>query len=259
MLSLVMVSLRRRERLLLDRISLSTPSGSVLALVGPNGAGKSTLLRVAAGELPPDEGEVSLDGRDLHTLSTEKLSRLRAVLPQSERLAFAFTVREVVSMGRFPFRRTSTKREDELAITEALASQRLEALSHRSYLELSGGERQRVQIARVLAQAAGDRGGRPEVLFFDEPTSALDLPHQHRLLAHLRGLARAGRSCVVVVHDLNLAQEYATHVALLARGRLEAVGPTEEILSPERLSGVYGMSIERHRVEGRWVLLGRAG
>ncbi|RZL87584.1 MAG: ATP-binding cassette domain-containing protein, partial [Variovorax sp.] len=177
--------------------------GDLLALVGPNGAGKSTLLSLAAGDQRPTAGSVDLHGRPIHQWKIAELARERSVLPQDHAVRFAFTVREVVAMGRLPH---PPKPAQDAAIVEAaLATADVVPLQQRDVQSLSGGEAARTGFARVLAQQT-------PLILLDEPTAALDLQHQERVLRSARALTREGACVIAVLHDLNLAAAYADRI-----------------------------------------------
>lgn len=226
------VTFSRGARPVLDAVTVEVRRGEVLALVGPNGAGKSTLLHLMAGDLSPASGRVLVDGRDLAGIPVRELARLRAVLTQSNEVSFPFTVREVVSMGRAPWRGISTAEADDRLIAAALAAADIAHLAERRVPELSGGERARSAYGRVTAQDC-------ELVLLDEPTASLDIRHQERLLGELRAHAADGGSAVVVLHDLDLAASYADRVAVLDGGRLRVCAPPAEALLPGLLSEVY--------------------
>ncbi|MFC4351884.1 heme ABC transporter ATP-binding protein [Fodinicurvata halophila] len=253
MLSAESVCLRRGGRLILQAVDLAVKPGEFLALVGPNGAGKSTLLRLMAGSLSPTEGRVCLDGQPLATQDPRSLAQRRAVLPQGSLLNFAFTVREVVSLGRSPHR-TGPARDRQVA-EEVMALAEVLPLADRRYTELSGGERQRVELARVLAQIWPEPGDAPagagaRYLLLDEPTSSLDLRHQQTVMEVARRLARYGFGVLAVLHDLNLAARNADRLALLAPGgegqggHLVRQGRPEQVLEASLLSKVYETPVE---------------
>lgn len=220
-----------------NNVSLDIHHGRVMALVGPNGAGKSTLLAVLAGDRPVAQGKVELDGRPLGDWSPKELSRQRSVLTQDNDVSFAFTVSDVVAMGRAPWRGTDQNFEDSDAVVQALEQADVAHLAHRSFTELSGGERARVSLARVLAQ-------RTATVLLDEPTAALDLRHQEDVMRISRALADAGVAVVVVLHDLSLAAAYADDLALLHHGRLVAQGSPRDVLTAERVQDVYGVAVQ---------------
>ncbi|WP_238009945.1 heme ABC transporter ATP-binding protein [Dactylosporangium sp. AC04546] len=222
----------RTGRTVLDDVDASVRAGEVLALVGPNGAGKSTLLSVLAGDLAPDRGEVTVDGRPLEDWTPVELAMRRAVLPQHHLLSFPFRVADVVRMGRAPWPDPG----DDI-VADAMAATGVAHLATRSFLSLSGGERARVALARVLAQRAG-------VLLLDEPTAALDLHHQELVLRIAGERAAAGDAILVVLHDLGLAAAHADRVMVLSGGRAVADGPPAEVFTPELLTEVYRHDIE---------------
>ncbi|MEO0962448.1 MAG: heme ABC transporter ATP-binding protein [Pseudomonadota bacterium] len=233
-------------RPVLTDVTLDVLPGEVLVIVGPNGAGKSTLLRAFSGELPVASGSVCLGGSPLDQMSEHDLARKRALMPQHASLSFPFKVKDVVSMGREPFRSDGMPELDAVAIQWALAATDTDGFLHRPYTRLSGGEQQRVQLARVLAQTWRP-ADKPEdrFLFLDEPTSSLDLSHQHATL-HLAGeLAKQGVGVVAVVHDLNLAAIYADRVAVISGGCLAALGPPSDVLMPDVIQTVFGLTVRR--------------
>lgn len=227
----------------LVELSATWRSGELCALVGPNGSGKTTLLRVLSGELKPHSGELLWNGDSMHRFPPEVLARRRAHLSQSPRLDFAFTVREVVALGRSPFRDQPERTEDAKRVASALGEVGLAAFAGRLYPELSRGEKQRVQLARVLAQLPS---ANPEAsaLFLDEPTNHLDLEHQHGTLQLARSRAREGRLVVAVLHDLNLALQYADRVIVLAAGRTFAEGEPRDVLTATCLADAFGVRAE---------------
>lgn len=228
-----------RQRLILQHLSLTVQAGEVVALVGPNGAGKSTLMRVVSGVLPARSGEVWLDDLNLLRLAPAARAQRLAVVPQLARLPEAFTVGEIVLMGRTPHLPlwAGEGAHDEAIAWQAMRRVQVEAFAGRRAGELSGGEQQRVVLARALAQE-------PQVLLLDEPTAHLDLKHQITVLALVRSLAKAeGLAVLLTLHDLNQAAAYADRVALLQQGALVACGPPAEVLIPERLSALYDVPI----------------
>jgi iron complex transport system ATP-binding protein len=225
---------------LLSDIDLSVRPGEVAAVLGPNGAGKSTLLSVLAGLRVPACGTVALGGRDLPAIDAETLAMERAVMLQDSAVAFDFSVREVVELGRYPHRWLPSADEAGI-VNEAMALTDVGHLADRAINSLSGGERARTQLARVLAQIWHPLpNGRPRWLLLDEPTAALDLHHQHHTLTTVRRWAlERGVGVVAVLHDLNLALHYADRVWVLDGGRLEASGPPASTLTPALLRRVW--------------------
>ncbi len=216
-------------------VSVSVAEGGLVGIIGPNGSGKTTLLRLLAGLLRPSSGRVMLGGRDLHSFSRRELARRIAVVPQETRLAFDFTVQEIVLMGRFPHLGPfEMEGRDDVAIArEALGSTGTLDLADRPFATLSGGEKQRVIIAGALAQAAG-------VMLLDEPTAALDPGYQLEIAALLRRLNAERRvTMVVATHDLNLAAALCTDLVLVRAGRVLGTGPTRDALTRENILRLY--------------------
>ncbi len=249
MLSIRNVTAAYGRKVVLDGVSVEVGDGDLLGLIGPNGSGKTTLLRVLSGVLPPREGRVLLRGTDLREVGRHRLARTMAFLPQNLTLDFSFTVREVTLMGRSPHlprMGRETRRDLEIA-EQAMERTGVAHLADRIITELSGGERQRVFIAMCLAQE-------PELLVLDEPTNHLDVSHQLSALDLIRKLNRRnGVTVISVFHDLNLAAEYCERLVVLDRGRVEALGPPEEVLTADMILRVYGVRVllERNRLSDK--------
>jgi iron complex transport system ATP-binding protein len=223
----------------LHGVTLTLRRGELLCVLGPNGAGKSTLVRVASGLLPAAEGTVRLLGRPLASQSSADVARVLAVVEQSQELAMGFTVREVVAMGRAPHQGAWMRATDadDAAVTRALDRCDLRQLEDRPANALSGGEQKRVAIARALAQE-------PKVLLLDEPGAFLDVRHQLELYELLATEVRErGLACLVVMHDLNVAAQFADRVALVKDGRLVALGPIEEVMTWQALKETFGTDL----------------
>lgn len=224
----------------LQDVSLQVRPGEVLALIGPNGAGKSTLIRSLSGVIRPRLGRILVNGRDLGQFSTMERARCLAVVPQARELPGAYTVYQTVLLGRTPYLSWLGKagERDEQAAWRALEQTHLSGLAQRRVGALSGGEQQRVLLARALAQET-------PILLMDEPTTHLDLEHQTSLLNLMRLQALdKGLAVLAALHDLNLASLYADRVALIADGRVQAVGTPREVLTSERLSPVYHVPVQ---------------
>lgn len=233
------LSCRRAGRVILDTVNLTAMAGEITAIIGANGSGKTTLMRHLTGELRPESGCVSLNGRDLSHLTPAAMAQMRAVLPQASALSFPFTVAEVVAIGAETARANGSQR-----IPDALARVDLAGYGGRMYQHLSGGEQARVQLARVLSQVwAPITPHGPAWLLLDEPVSSLDIAHQLMVMNVARGFAKAGGGVVVVLHDLNLTAMFADRVMLLADGRKMAEGVPHEVLTGPILSAAYGCRI----------------
>ncbi len=229
---------------LVEGADLALAPGRFVAVVGPNGAGKSTLVRLLSGELAPTGGRVLCEGAPLAGIPPHRLACLRAVLPQASRLAFPFTVREVVRIGLDGIGRGLDGRARDLLVAEALARADVSHLADRSYQSLSGGEAQRTQFGRVLAQlAAGRTVADRQALLLDEPIASLDLRHQLALLDAAHALGRAGLAILAVLHDLNLAAVFADEVVVMRAGRIVAAGPPRDVLRDDLVRDVFGVAL----------------
>ncbi|MCO6051571.1 heme ABC transporter ATP-binding protein [Mesorhizobium sp. RP14(2022)] len=250
MLQLQDVTVKAGGRAIVSGVSLALRAGELTALLGPNGAGKSTLMKLMAGELAPQSGQVRFHGRLLADWTPSELARHRSVLPQSNQLAFPFTVFEVVRLG---VEARSSRVGLEREVSAALERVDLAGFGARRFSELSGGEQQRVHLARVLSQIGAPVGedGRPRLLFLDEPTSSLDIRHQIAVLEIARTFSRAGGAVLAIVHDLNLAAAFADRIAIMERGTLAADGTPREVFTSEVLETVFGLPLHIHAAEGR--------
>ncbi len=226
-------------REVLEGVTLAARPGRVLILLGPNGCGKSTLLRTLAGLLPPQGGEVLLDGRPLGDYEPRRAAQKIAYLPQS-RTVPNITARRLALHGRFPYLSYPRRyrREDYAAVDRALAAADARDLADRALPELSGGQRQKVYLAMALAQET-------ETILMDEPTAYLDIRHQLEVLALARRLAGEGRAVALALHDLCLALTAADDIAVLGAGRLLALGGPEEIYQSKILERVMGVRLDR--------------
>ncbi|MFI1467193.1 ABC transporter ATP-binding protein [Streptomyces wuyuanensis] len=212
---------------------LIAAEGEITGLVGPNGSGKSTLLRTVYRHLRPVAGRVLLAGSDIRELSPARSARHVAALPQERGSEFELTVREVVAMGRTPYKRAfaGDNATDRDTVTRALEDVGMGEAAGRRFTALSGGERQRVLLARAFAQD-------PDVLVLDEPTNHLDVRHQVELLALLRAQRR---TTLVSLHDLNAAASVCDRLHVLHSGTVVASGPPREVITPELMADVFGV------------------
>ncbi|GIT79066.1 ABC transporter [Leifsonia sp. LS1] len=223
-------------RVIAEDLSVRIPDGSFTVIVGPNACGKSTLLRGLARLLRPSAGQVLLDGRDIHAYRTREVARRLGLLPQSSIAPDGITVADLVARGRHPHQSAfrTWSRADEDAVAAALDATGVSALSTWRVDELSGGQRQRVWVALALAQETG-------ILLLDEPTTFLDIAHQYELMELFRRLNHDGRTLVAVLHDLNQASRYATHIVALSDGRVVAQGAPDDVVTADLVHDVFGL------------------
>jgi iron complex transport system ATP-binding protein len=234
------VSARYGGRAALSGVSASFAPGKVTGIVGPNGAGKTTLLRVGLGLLPHEGGTVRVQGRALKDWSREALARTIAYLPQGGDAHWPLVARDLVMLGRLPYRGAfaSVSAADERIVDEALARADASAFASRRMDELSAGERARVLFARALATQA-------QILFVDEPAAWLDPAHQLKLMALLREEAARGTAIAVTLHDLSLAARHCDEILVLHEGRVAAQGTPDHALSDAILARVFAISAVR--------------
>ncbi|MDA0181708.1 ABC transporter ATP-binding protein [Solirubrobacter phytolaccae] len=224
------------KRVISEDLSVSIPDASFTVIVGPNACGKSTLLRGLSRLLKPSAGQVILDGADLQSFKTKEVARRVGLLPQTSIAPDGITVADLVARGRYPhqgFVRQWTE-ADEQAVRTAMDQTGVTDLSSRLVDELSGGQRQRVWVAMVLAQQTS-------ILLLDEPTTFLDITHQIELMELFTDLHEVGRTLVAVLHDLNQAARYGTHLIAMKDGKVVAVGPPEEVVTAELVEEVFGL------------------
>lgn len=233
------VSFAYASRSVLEDISFHIRGGDFVGIIGPNGSGKSTLLKNMSRVLAPQGGAIYLAEEDLEKIPRGRLARKIAVVPQETAVNFAFTVEEVVLMGRTPHlgRFQWEGPEDHRIAREAMEATGILPLAQRPITTLSGGERQRAIIAQALAQ-------QPRVLLLDEPTSHLDISHQVEIFELLRVLSQREQVTVIAnLHDLNLAAQYCDYLILLSEGRVFALGSPAKVLTPENVEAVYGTEV----------------
>ncbi len=228
------------DRVVVHDMTLEIPSGKITTIVGANACGKSTLLRAMARLLKVKAGRVLLDGRPIDAIGSREVATVLGLLPQTPVSPEGIAVADLVGRGRYPhqgwFRRWTE--QDEVAVQTALAATDILDLADRPVDELSGGQRQRVWIAMALAQET-------DVLLLDEPTTFLDVAHQVEVLDLLTDLNRSrGTTIVMVLHDLNLAARYTDHLVALREGRLVAQGPPADVVTPELVAEVFGMTAQ---------------
>lgn len=227
------------DHVIVDNLDVEIPDGKVTSIIGPNGCGKSTLLKALSRLLSVKGGEITLDGKNIHTQSTKEIAKKIAILPQSPDVADGLTAGELVSYGRFPhqkgFGRLSA--EDKAEIDWALKVTGTYDFKHRAINDLSGGQRQRVWIAMALAQ-------KTDIIFLDEPTTYLDISHQLEILELVQELNREqGCTIVMVLHDINQAIRFSDHLIAMKEGDIIATGSTEDVLTQEILEKVFNIDV----------------
>ncbi len=238
MLTIEDISFSYKEKPVLVNVDLQVKKGEIIGILGPNGCGKTTLLKLLNRNLHPKAGKVSMEGTDLEEISKRKIARHIAVVPQSNEIRFAFSVRDIVTMGRMPFldRFQGESSEDMAIVDEAMVKTNITAFADRLINTMSGGERQRVIIARALAQ-------RPEIILLDEPTLHLDINHQFEVLDLIKKLSDDEDLTVVIVsHDLPMVVKYCDRIVLIHDHKVFAIGTPEEVLTKENMKVVFNIN-----------------
>ena len=239
----------------IENLSLAVKQGSFVGILGPNGCGKTTLLRTMSRILKPAAGQIRIKGQDIAYYESRSFAKLLGCVSQETGVAFSFSVRDVVMMGRHPYigRMASPSRKDFAAVDKAMEICNVNHLKDRFVTEISGGERQRVLIARSLAQ-------NPEILLLDEPTSHLDINHQIDILSMIQSLTPK-ITVIGVLHDLNIASYFCDTIVLMKKGKIVAVGTPQEVLTSELIREVFSikMIVSAHPVTGKPYLIPEYG
>ena len=240
---------RYGDKTVLSGITLILPKKKIIAFIGGNGTGKSTLLSLITRTLSKTEGKVTVGGLELAGWNNRELAKKLSILRQTNDLNIRLTVRELVGFGRFPHTRGRLNPEDERQIDTALDYLELKPLENRYLDELSGGQRQMAFIAMIIAQDT-------EYVFLDEPLNNLDMRHSVQIMKVLRRLvAEAGKTVMVVIHDINFVASHADYVIALKDGKIAGQGDTPAMIRPDVLKRIYDMDIQVAEIGGRPVCL----
>ena len=232
------INYKHKEFHILDGVDVSLEYGDFLAIVGPNGAGKSSLLSVLANEVNPGKQTILFKNKPINDWKVKELSRHKAKFSQHNSNDIPLEVKDVVMMGRYPYFEAQPGREDLEAMNKMMYETDVFHLKDREYNTLSGGEKQRVHLSRVMAQLQNDIAHK--LVFLDEPLNNLDVKHQYKALEIIKNFSRKANSAIVVLHDLNLAAQFADKVLLMKSGKVSAYGTPKEVFTAENISKAYG-------------------
>ena len=229
------------KKIILDNVNVEFLPGEFNMILGPNGSGKSSFLRIFSGELPATDGTVYYEGKKISDVKKEQLAKQRAVMSQQPELSFPLTVEEVVMMGRYPHFNFNPNKKDETICEEVMNRMELQTFKERNYLTLSGGEKQRVQYARVLAQIWEKPTQGCRYLFLDEPLNNLDINYQQQFLKIAKEFLGKDTILIAVMHDLNLAIQYADKLFFFKERSLIAQGSPNTILTEELVKKIFNI------------------
>ena len=228
--------IRVRDKIILQDVNLTLQPGEFTAVVGPNGAGKSTLLKALAYENTSFQGEVEINGKSARSYSPKSLSLIRAVLPQSSTVQFAFTAEQIVNLGRHAH--CATKAQNQNIVEEVMELTSTLEFKDRNYMTLSGGEKQRVQMARVLAQV-WEETVYPRYVLLDEPTSNMDMAQQQHMFSLAKMACQRNIGVMAIVHDLNQAVQFADQLYFLRNGKVTASGEAKNVFTKSNIEQTF--------------------
>lgn len=233
---------------ILRPVSLSFDKAELVVILGPNGAGKSTLLQLLAGLFKPTSGEITYADRDLNAWDITELARQRSYLHQHNTVFGAFTVEDIVEMGRYPYFDMKPSKKDQQLVEQTITDMELHSRRKQVYQTLSGGEQQRIQFARAILQLQDTENEDldKKVLFLDEPLNNLDLHYQYSLMWQARNkIVDKGGVVIAVLHDINMAYQFADRILILKDGNLVVDDATEEALDPKVLGTIFDIEVQK--------------
>ncbi|CAA7392559.1 heme ABC transporter ATP-binding protein [Chryseobacterium fistulae] len=230
------INYKHKEFHILNGIDVALEYGEFLAIVGPNGAGKSSLLSVLANEIKSKQ-HILFKNKNIKDWEVKELSKHKAKFSQHNSNDIPLEVKDVVMMGRYPYFDTQPRQEDHDAMNSMMDETDVFHLKDREYNTLSGGEKQRVHLSRVMAQLQNEIAHK--LVFLDEPLNNLDIKHQYKALEIIKNFTKKANSAIVVLHDLNLAAQFADKVLLMKSGKVSAYGKPDEVFTAENISKAY--------------------
>lgn len=231
------------QKTVVEDVSVKIEKGTITSFIGPNGAGKSTLISMISRLIAKDNGEITIDGKDITKVKDNDMAKKISILKQSNAINLKLTIRELVSFGRFPYSQGKLKNEDWEKVDQAIDYMELRDMQHKYLDELSGGQRQRAHIAMVIAQDT-------EYILLDEPLNNLDMRHSVQIMKTLRRLVdELGKTIVIVIHDINFASCYSDEIVALKDGKIVKQGPTCDVIDECVLKDIYDMDINIKNID----------
>jgi len=233
------------QKTVVEDVSVKIEKGTITSFIGPNGAGKSTLISMISRLIAKDNGEITIDGKDITKVKDNDMAKKISILKQSNAINLKLTIRELVSFGRFPYSQGKLKTEDWEKVDQAIDYMELRDMQHKYLDELSGGQRQRAHIAMVIAQDT-------EYILLDEPLNNLDMRHSVQIMKTLRRLVdELGKTIVIVIHDINFASCYSDEIVALKDGKIVKQGPTCDVIDECVLKDIYDMDINIKNIDNQ--------
>lgn len=239
MLEVKNISVKIGNTTVLEKVNFQLGKGKLLALVGPNGAGKSTLLKVLSGDLSYS-GNVSIHNTAIKHFKPIELAQLKAVMSQKSTVNFDFLVKEVTMMGRYPHFNNTPSKEDEKVVSFCHQKVEISSFEDRVHTALSGGEQQRNHFSRTLAQLKS-KSLLSKLMLLDEPLNNLDIKYQYRIMELVKEFVNEGNTAIIVLHDLNIAAEFADEILMMKNGKILKKGSVYEVFDPEILTQCYDL------------------
>lgn len=250
MLQLKKIHYRIGSKSLVNNVSFHAEPGDMVAFLGANGAGKSSLIKIISREWQGYEGEVLWNGLDQKRVKAEISAKYRAVLTQNIHVSGDLSVKEIVMMGRYPHFSRKPAHYDFQVVDEMIHSCEIDHLREKPYQQLSGGEKQRVQLARVLCQLKEEKNTGPKLLLLDEPLNNLDVRYQQLCMQHAKAFAEEGNIVVMVIHDINMALRYSTHLLLMKQGQMLGFGRSIDLMDEQLFEECYDLPVRMYSLPG---------
>lgn len=233
------------QKKVIDDVSLTIEKGKITSFIGPNGAGKSTLISMVSRLIAKDDGDITIDGKDIMHTKNNELAKKISILKQSNSINLKLTVRELVSFGRFPYSQGKLSTYDWEKVDQAIDYMELREMQHKYLDELSGGQRQRAHIAMVIAQDT-------EYILLDEPLNNLDMRHSVQIMKTLRNLVdELGKTVLIVIHDINFASCYSDNIVALKDGKVMKQGRACDVIDECVLKDIYDMDIDIRNIDDK--------
>jgi len=237
MLKARQIDYKHKEFFILNDVDVTLDYGDFLAIVGPNGAGKSSLLSILANEVKQGKQKITFKNKEISEWEVRELSMHKAKFSQHNSNEIPLQVKDVVMMGRYPYFDSQPRKEDFEAMNKHMYETDVYHLKERDYNTLSGGEKQRVHLSRVMAQVENEI--EKKLIFLDEPLNNLDVKHQYKALEIIKKFTQKDNAAIVVLHDLNLAAQFADKILLMKSGKVSAYGTPEEVFTAENITQAY--------------------